>query len=255
MLFQCLKVWHCGVDHCKAATVATVIVLVAMALIGVLVPSLVIGFTGELQRNTFNLIPGDTLLYNYSSTFYVSLKLQDKEKSIKAGEAIYIYLLDGRPNLHYDNTLRVNQSFNLSGHSHSEPLHFYLYEGSVFSISACAVANEAFMFPKNKGVLKVGLYFMSGQEAFDSWKHRRVPHHPGVVYRRMNITTVCSEQNTELHETIKDSNLSYFFVFQNHQDSHEVYIHFNLSIERYEYLPDNRINDKNTWTICNKSAT
>ena len=85
---------------------------------------------------------------------------------------------------------------------------------------------------------------MSGQEAFDSWKRRRVPHHPGVVYRRMNITTVCGEQNTELHEIIKDSNLSYFFVFQNHQRTYTVYIHFNLSIERYEYLPDNRINDK-----------
>lgn len=220
----------CGFGCYKCSTVVTKALAVAVLMAAVVVLSLYIGVGGSHQRQTFYLVPGDTVRYDYSPFTCSRIALESNELS-----GLCHFEFKEKPHLVHNGLLSFNDTFDLKTDEHKS-WSFYLHNESIIAVSACA---QIIKGCSNKQP-EVDIYLVHCA-AYTKWEN----HHlsckgPGdydvCVHKSITPARDCHSASTMTHNTltINLTDVKYFIVFHNSHCA-TVNVSISISINRTVY--------------------
>ena len=187
-----------------------------MALVVAIVVSVIVAaVAARYDNNTVSpsyLSPGDTRLVSPSSTLCESTTLNNPASTVSAN----VYLLQNKPTLSARNNFTVTSQFSV-GYEEYQYWSFYLYPGSIYTLSSCLVS----------GAIKY--YIIKGKSSFDSWVSS-----PSSNYNYL-YSNACGGTNRTGGQTFNYED-NYYFIFYS-DFSYTPTVKMTLTFNRVEYMP------------------
>lgn len=220
--------WFSGKGNsatCCIIITQSVIIGVLLAAIALLLISVVV--VGFRRSHTFHLVPGDTLLYDYSPWFCSKITLESNTIS-------GLCLIKQSPVLVAGDRLNFanNFSLNYDGHKSWE---FHLHNGSRVNVSICAVIGLVPIQRNSKVTPHVDFYFLD-EVGYTDWKNHHLDCADTTACLHVSLAESCGDHNTTYSKNVSHSKgaRKYYFVIQSRHQA-TVNIGISLSINRTEF--------------------